>query len=125
MRERLLERAQQGDASAQFELGKHYEAGRIGLPKDLAQATHWYREAAKQGEPYAEISLGIIYEFGKGVPRDYVIAYMWFERSAAQLTGGDRESVVELRDAVAAKLNPAQLANARRLAKEAAAGKNP
>ena len=33
LRERLLERAQKGDADAQFDLGKNYEAGRIGLPR--------------------------------------------------------------------------------------------
>lgn len=118
LRERLLERAQHGDVTAQFELAKHYEGGRIGLPKDLEQAAHWYREAAKQGDPFAEVSLGIFYDFGKGVPRDYVLAYIWYERAASHLTGGDRDSVVELRDAVATKLNPEQLANARRLAKE-------
>jgi hypothetical protein len=118
LRERLLERAQKGDAEAQFELAKHYEAGRIGLPQDLQQAAHWYREAANQGDAYAEVSLGIFYDFGKGVPRDYVLAYMWFERSASKLTGGDRESVVEMRDAVAKKLNPGQLAHAQSLAKQ-------
>lgn len=118
LRERLLERAQKGEAEAQFELAKNYEGGRIGLPLDLAQAAHWYKQAAEQGEPYAEASLGLLYDFGKGVQRDYVQAYVWFERSASHLTGGDRESVVELRDDVAAKLNPSQLAHARRLAKE-------
>ena len=118
LRERLLERALKGDAEAQFELAKHYEAGRIGLPQDLLQAAHWYREAANQGDAFAEASLGIFYNFGKGVPRDYVLAYMWFERSVSHLTGGDRESVVEMQDNVARKLNPSQLARARRLAKE-------
>jgi TPR repeat protein len=118
LRERLLERALKGDAEAQFELAKHYEGGRIGLPQDLVQAAHWYREAADQGDAFAEASLGIFYSFGKGVQRDYVLAYMWLERSASHLTGGDRESVVEMRDNVGAKLNPSQLASARRLAKE-------
>ena len=54
LRERLLESALKGDPDAQFELGKNYETGRIGLPKDIVQAEHWYRESAEQGDPYAQ-----------------------------------------------------------------------
>ena len=55
---------------------------------------------------------------GKGVPRDYVISYMWFERSASQLTGSDQDSVIEMRDSVGRKLSADQIAKARRLAKK-------
>ena len=48
LRERLLDSAVKGDAEAQFELGKNYETGRIGLPKDLAQAQRWYRAAGEE-----------------------------------------------------------------------------
>src|SRR5580700_11852186 len=97
LRERLLESAQKGDAEAQFELGKNYETGRIGLPKDLAQAQHWYCEAASQGDPYAAASLGILFNFGKGVKRDYFQAYVWYERALTHLSTGNRDSVVEVR----------------------------
>jgi uncharacterized protein len=118
LRERLLERALKGDRDAQFDLGKYYETGQIGLPTDLAQARHWYREAANQGEPFAEASLGILFNFGKGVERDYGQAYMWYERAVSHLTGGDRETVLEMRDAAGRKLTPEQIAKARRLASE-------
>src|SRR5580698_7905515 len=101
LRERLLESAQKGDADAQFELGKNYETGRIGLPKDLAQAQHWYHAAADQGDPYALASLGILYNFGKGVHQDYVQAFMYYELAVARSKGGNRDSIVELRDDVA------------------------
>jgi uncharacterized protein len=117
LRERLLERATKGDAEAQFELGKNYEAGRIGLPLNLSLAQHWYREAANQGDPYAAATLGILFNFGKGIQRDYVQAYVWYERAASRLTGGNRDSVVEMRDNVASKLTAAQLQEARRLVK--------
>ena len=118
LRERLQERALKGDPEAQFDLAKGYEGGRMGLPQDLAQAAHWYREAANLGDPFAQASLGIFYNMGKGVPRDYVISYMWFERSASQLTGPDQDSVIEMRDSVGRKLSADQLAKARRLAKD-------
>jgi hypothetical protein len=118
LRERLLERAQKGDVEAQFDLGKNYETGRIGLPRDLAQAQHWYREAANQGDPFAEASLGILYNFGKGVERDYFQAYIWYERAVLHLTGADRDTVVEMRDRIAGKLTSTQLEDARRQARE-------
>jgi len=117
LRERLLESAQKGDADAQFELGKNYETGRIGLPKDLEQAQRWYHAAADQGDPYALASLGIMYNFGKGVRQDYVQAFMYYELAAARAEGGNRDSIVELRDDLAKDMNATQLAQARRMAK--------
>ena len=118
LRERLLERAQKGEAEAQFELAKDYEGGRIGLPQDLAQAQHWYREAANQGEPFAEASLGIMYNVGKGVPRDPVLAYVWLDRAISHMTGAERDTVVEMRESVGRKMTAGQLADARRMSKE-------
>ena len=100
----LRERATKGDPDAQFTLAKNYEAGRGGLKKDYAEAQHWYREAAEQGDPFAQASLALLYRFGKGVPQDYVQAYMWFQLSVDQLTGADRDSIVELRDAAGARM---------------------
>ncbi len=118
LRERLLESAQRGDAEAQFELGKNYETGRIGLPKDFAQAEHWYREAAVQGDPYAEASLGLLYQFGKGLSQDRVQALMWFEVAMTHSKAGDRDSIAELRDDVVRNMTAAQIAEARRLASD-------
>jgi TPR repeat protein len=116
LRERLLERAQKGDADAQYELGKNYETGRIGLPKDFTQAQHWYSEAAKQGDAYAEFALGVLFNFGKGVKRDYVQAYTWYERAVLHSTGGDRDSMQEMRDRVAEQLSKQQIAEAQHAA---------
>jgi hypothetical protein len=118
LRERLLESAQKGDAEAQFELGKNYETGRIGLPKDFAQAEHWYRESAVQGDPYAEASLGLLYQFGKGLEQDSVHALMWFEVALMHSKDGDRDSIAELRDDVVRNMTKAQIAEARRLARD-------
>jgi TPR repeat protein len=117
-RERLLDRARKGDADAQFELGKNYETGRIGLPRDLTQAQFWYKKAADQGDPYSEASLAILFNFGKGVPRDNVRAYMWYQRAIAHSDGSNRDSIVEMRDNLAEKMTPEQIAEAQRLAKE-------
>jgi TPR repeat protein len=112
LRERLLERAQKGDAEAQFELAKGYEGGRFGLTQDLAQARHWYQEAANQAEPFAEASLGIFYGTGKGGQQDYALAYAWLDRSASHLKGADRDTVVEIRDSIRRRMTPDQLERA-------------
>ena len=44
----LMERAQKGDAKAQFNLGYIYDIGQ-GVPRDYAEAVKWYRLAADQG----------------------------------------------------------------------------
>ena len=118
LRERLLERALQGDTEAQFDLARNYETGRIGLQKNVVQAEHWYREAANQGEPFAQASLAILLGFGKGIPPDLVQALMWYELATARTTGGDRITIAEMRDDLALKMTVPQIAEARRLAHE-------
>jgi TPR repeat protein len=118
LRERLLDSALSGDAEAQFELGKNYETGRIGLPKDFAQAERWYRASANQGDPYAEASLGLLYQFGKGVHADPVQALMWYEVAITRASPADRDSIVDLRNDIVSAMTPAQIAEARRLALE-------
>ena len=48
--------AEQGDASAQNNLGRMYEYGRE-VPKDEVQAVAWYHRAAEQGEARAQYTL--------------------------------------------------------------------
>jgi hypothetical protein len=118
LRERLLDSALKGDADAQFELGKNYETGRIGLPKDLNEARRWYRAAADQGDPYAEASLGILYNFGKGVTKDLVEAYMWYEIALAHSKREDRDSIQELRNDLAKDMTKQEIAEAQKRARD-------
>ena len=45
--------AKQGDAEAQYQLGRMYELG-LGVKVNLKEAMIWYRKAAKQGHKLAE-----------------------------------------------------------------------
>ncbi len=74
----------------------------------------WYHKAAAQGNASAQHNLGYMYTRGLGVPRDYVRAHMWLSLAAAK---GHPKSA-KLRDAVAKRMTPAQLAEAKRLARE-------
>jgi TPR repeat protein len=44
-----------------------YAEGR-GVEKNSKQAAVWYRKAADQGDPRAQYDLGVMYEYGNGVP---------------------------------------------------------
>lgn len=114
----LKDRAAAGDPEAQFSLGKNYEAGRSGLKQDYAMAASWYRKSAEQGNVWAQASLGILYHSGKGLPHDDVQSEMWFIISADRAPTDDRDTIVEMRDSVAAHLTAPQMAEARRLAQE-------
>ena len=72
-----LDKANQGDASAQFWLGAAYESGR-GIKRDFAQAIKWLGKSAKQGNPDAEFLLGQMYEDAEGLAQDYVEAAEWY-----------------------------------------------
>jgi TPR repeat protein len=50
--------AEQGNADAQYSLGRLYYEGR-GVPQDYAQAAAWHRKAAEQGDAVAQGSLGL------------------------------------------------------------------
>ena len=75
--------AEQGDASAQFNLGMMYQKG-IGVPRGYKTAVKWYRLATEQGFARAQTNLGVMYQEGIGVPQDYKTAVKWYSLSAKQ-----------------------------------------
>jgi uncharacterized protein len=111
--------AKQGDTEGQFNLAQMYHEGQ-GVPQDYAQAVEWFLKAAEQGTPKAQLNLGVMYGLGQGVPRDYVQAHMWINLASAskQLDAVDHGKAVQARDAAAANMTPAQIAEAQRLASE-------
>ncbi len=59
--------AEQGDSTAQYELGRSYMEGRNNLPKSDTEAYYWYRKAAEQGNAEAQTALANLLEVGVGV----------------------------------------------------------
>ncbi len=108
--------AEQGLADAQYNLGVMYEVGQ-GVPQDYDEAVKWYRLAAEQGDALGQNNLGFMYANGQGVPQDYVLAYMWMNLAAASLTGEDLNDAVKVRDHLASKLTPDQLAKAQEMSR--------
>ena len=66
-------------------------------------------KAAEQGHAWAQNNLGLMYDFGYGVPQDYVEAYAWLS------VGGQEKT--DLRR-VKAELTPEQLTAAEKRAAE-------
>jgi uncharacterized protein len=105
--------ANQGDASAQNNLGVMYALG-LGVVRDYAEAVKWYRKAANQGNVSAQNNLGTMYYIGQGVLQEYVQAHTWWNIAAAK---GNKNSVKN-RDMVANLMTPTQIAEAQRMARD-------
>ena len=73
--------AEQGEASAQYNLGLAYYTG-LGVEQDYETANQWFVSAAEQGHAYAQYSLGMSYLDGNGIIKDFVLAYMWLDIAA-------------------------------------------
>jgi TPR repeat protein len=109
------EAAEKGDAEAQFKLGAMY-----GVLRDDGEAAKWYQKSADQGFGHAQFRLGTLYEAGFGVAKDYVQADTWYTiaASAEKITATEREEAIRWRDSIEKRMNPEQIAEAKRRAQE-------
>ncbi len=73
--------AEQGNASAQYNLGVMYANG-LGVPKDDREAVKWFRKSTEQGYARAQYNLGVMYDEGRGVPQDDKEAAKWYRKAA-------------------------------------------
>ena len=89
-----------------------------GVPQDYAEAANWYRRAAEQGDAPPQFLLGLMYEKGRGVPQDFIQAHMWLNLAASRSSGETRDEAAKIRDFLAARMTPDQIAEAQRLARE-------
>ena len=144
----LIEKAEGGDAEAQYLLGLNYGLG-IGVLKDEEEEVKWYRLAADQGHAEAQQNLGVMYDNGQGVLKDFKQAVKWYRKAADRglanaqaklgyayengegvlkdyvkayawysLSAFKNEKRQESRDQLAEKMTPEQLAEAQELSQE-------
>ncbi len=90
-----------------------YMTGRVVL-QDYTEGISWYRKAAEQGHPFAQLQLGACYLNGLGVPQDYVRAHMWLNLAASQ----GNQDAAEARESLTKDMTREQVAEAQRLARE-------
>jgi uncharacterized protein len=103
----------QGHTEAQVNLGILLMYARGGQ-QDYKMAVYYLRLSANQGNDLAQRRLGQMYERGEGVQQDYVKAYMWYSLGSANGV----EAGARLRDALAKRMEPDQIAEAQQLARE-------
>ncbi len=62
-----------------------YEDGKEAYEReDYIAAISFFKEAAEQGNAYAQYSLGQMYRQGRGATQDYKQAVSWYQKAAAQ-----------------------------------------
>lgn len=108
-----IEAAEQGEASAQINLGAMYDNG-DGVAEDDVEAVHWFRKSAEQGDADAQYNLGLMYYYGEGVAKDSVQAYAWIDVAAAQ---GIEESKTT-KNQIAKGITIAEITKAQKLSRE-------
>tara|TARA_B100000315_G_scaffold182645_1_gene171578 strand:+ start:603 stop:1049 length:447 start_codon:yes stop_codon:yes gene_type:complete len=64
------------------------------------------RTRAEQGHDGAQVSLGVMYANGTGVPQDDVQAHLWYSLVASRETGVARTTAVRGRDRVEDRMTP-------------------
>ena len=77
--------ANDGSATAQFNLGVMYLTGR-GVQQDYSAAALWFRKAAEQNYARAQSNLGTLYRDGRGVAQDHPEAVCGFGRLQTKAT---------------------------------------
>jgi len=100
----FIQSAEGGDQSAQYNLGVLYSSDKE-LPNEYpkmengeiyfevssrkpetnkAKAVKWYKMAAEKGHISAQLNLGVIFNQGIGVKKDYKEAAKWYQKAADQ-----------------------------------------
>lgn len=114
-----LEPAQAGNVGAQINIGLMYSSGSFGATQSDGEAFKWYRLASIQGNEVAQENLAVLYEEGRGVPKNLTQAYVWLSLAAQQaVNDGHRATSVALikhRDKFAQELDAAALDRALKL----------
>jgi len=79
-----VEKAEKGDAEAQFAVATMYDLG-VDVPRNYAESGKWYLKAANQGLAEAQFKLGVRYfEFGRQAKENYTTAFSWFFKAGNQ-----------------------------------------
>jgi len=73
--------AEQGRASAQYNIAVMYEQG-LGVNKDDTQSARWFVAAAERGDATSQLKVGTLYEAGQGVAKDVASASYWYGQAA-------------------------------------------
>ncbi|TCK03003.1 tetratricopeptide repeat protein [Marinobacterium mangrovicola] len=79
----IAEKASQGDADAQYQMGLRFTNGADVL-QDYTMGLRYFTDAAEQGHSNAQYMLGMAYYLGRGTHVDYEEARHWLKPAAQQ-----------------------------------------
>jgi TPR repeat protein len=122
LEKRLFKAAEEGDANSQYNLGILYGSGLddngYAVEVDRPQTVRWLLAAAEQGLPRAQVKLAEVYAEGPDIAGSHATACGWFLLAAMGLRGIHRHRAQSGYRRIAAHLTPAQIAKARRFARD-------
>jgi TPR repeat protein len=114
--ELLLPLAKEGNPKAQYRVGVMHAGGQA-VSTDQREAIKWWLLSAAQGNADAQFALGKEYAIGGfgggGIERDPPEAYFWLTLASESYKATNKsafDSATQMRDLVAGKLTPEQLA---------------
>jgi hypothetical protein len=76
---------------------------------------------AEHGDATAQYNLAVMYDAGRGVLQDYVLAHKWYNLAASHYATWEADigaSAARNRDRLTTRMTPAQLAEAQRMARD-------
>jgi TPR repeat protein len=73
-----------------------------------------FQRVEQRGPAGAQSNLSVMYEYGQGVPQDYIRAHIWYNIAASS---GDKNASKN-RDILAKRMTLSQLETAQKLARE-------
>lgn len=76
----LIQKANQGNAEAQNNLGVAYYNGE-GVEQSYSKAVYWCQKSAEQGNADAQYNLGVAYYNGEGVDKSYSKTVYWLRKA--------------------------------------------
>ncbi len=99
--------AKAGYDLAQRAVGNHYcKKG------DYDEAIKWWRMSAEQGDPTALYNLSVMYNEGKGVPKDPALTYAYFKLATLASKKRVSRKIKASLDELASNMSPAERAEA-------------
>ena len=73
-----LEKAENGNSTAQYQVGYIYHNGENGISRNYAKARYWFEKAASKGNAAAAYYMGTYFYEGLGVDKNMHEAIKWF-----------------------------------------------
>ena len=93
----------------------------IASDQPLAQDYAAIVNSAERGDATSQYNLGVMYDNGRGVLQDYVLAHKWYNLAASRYATREADigaRAARNRDRLTQRMTPAQLAEAQKMARE-------